>query len=160
MVHGDDDQIVPIGAAALRSSKLIKDSTLKVYAGAPHGLADTHKDQSQRRSAGVPGALRPTKASIRLRGARSGSGGAARLSREAGLRADRRALEQPPDEDVREASPRARLSMDGEPPPLPLRQPASSLDGWFRRVVDRERDEIALALDLPLTVGSCQDVDG
>jgi len=45
IVHGDDDQIVPIGAAALRSVKLIKNATLKIYAGAPHGLADTHKDQ-------------------------------------------------------------------------------------------------------------------
>jgi non-heme chloroperoxidase len=45
ILHGDDDQIVPIGAAALRSSKLVKNATLKVYAGAPHGLAYTHKDQ-------------------------------------------------------------------------------------------------------------------
>jgi non-heme chloroperoxidase len=45
VVHGDDDQIVPIGAAALRSSKLVKKATLKIYAGAPHGLAYTHKDQ-------------------------------------------------------------------------------------------------------------------
>ena len=45
IVHGDDDQIVPIGAAALRSSKLVKNATLKIYAGAPHGLADTHKEQ-------------------------------------------------------------------------------------------------------------------
>jgi len=45
IIHGDDDQIVPIGAAALRSSKLVKNATLKIYAGAPHGLADTHKDQ-------------------------------------------------------------------------------------------------------------------
>src|ERR1035438_4932097 len=45
IVHGDDDQIVPIGAAALASSKLVKDATLKVYAGAPHGLTETHKDQ-------------------------------------------------------------------------------------------------------------------
>ena len=45
IVHGDDDQIVPIGAAALRSSKLVKNATLKIYAGAPHGLAYTHKDQ-------------------------------------------------------------------------------------------------------------------
>jgi non-heme chloroperoxidase len=36
---------VPIGAAALRSSKLVKNATLKIYAGAPHGLAATHKDQ-------------------------------------------------------------------------------------------------------------------
>ena len=45
IVHGDDDQIVPIAAAALRSSKLIKHATLKIYAGAPHGLAATHQDQ-------------------------------------------------------------------------------------------------------------------
>jgi len=45
IIHGDDDQIVPIGAAALRSSKLVKNATLKIYAGAPHGLVDTHKDQ-------------------------------------------------------------------------------------------------------------------
>jgi len=45
IIHGDDDQIVPIGAAALRSSKLVKNATLKIYAGAPHGLAYTHKDQ-------------------------------------------------------------------------------------------------------------------
>jgi non-heme chloroperoxidase len=44
ILHGDDDQIVPIGAAALRSSKLVKNATLKIYAGAPHGLAETHKD--------------------------------------------------------------------------------------------------------------------
>jgi non-heme chloroperoxidase len=36
---------VPIGAAALRSSKLVMNATLKIYAGAPHGLAYTHKDQ-------------------------------------------------------------------------------------------------------------------
>ncbi|OGQ85011.1 MAG: chloroperoxidase [Deltaproteobacteria bacterium RIFOXYA12_FULL_58_15] len=45
IVHGDDDQIVPIGAAALVSSKLVRKATLKIYAGAPHGLADTHKDR-------------------------------------------------------------------------------------------------------------------
>jgi len=45
IIHGDDDQIVPIGAAALRSSKLVRNATLKIYAGAPHGLAYTHKDQ-------------------------------------------------------------------------------------------------------------------
>jgi len=41
IIHGDDDQIVPIGAAALQSSKIVKDATLKVYPGAPHGLAQT-----------------------------------------------------------------------------------------------------------------------
>jgi len=45
IIHGNDDQIVPIGAAALRSSKLVKNATLKIYAGAPHGVAATHKDQ-------------------------------------------------------------------------------------------------------------------
>jgi non-heme chloroperoxidase len=45
IIHGDDDQIVPIGAAGLASSKLVKNSTLKVYAGAPHGLTATHKEQ-------------------------------------------------------------------------------------------------------------------
>ena len=45
ILHGDDDQIVPIGAAALRSSKLVRNASLKIYPGAPHGLADTHKDR-------------------------------------------------------------------------------------------------------------------
>ena len=45
IIHGDDDQIVPIGASALTSSKLVEKATLKIYEGAPHGLADTHKDQ-------------------------------------------------------------------------------------------------------------------
>jgi len=45
IVHGDDDQIVPIGAAALHSAKLVKKATLKIYPGAPHGLAYTHKDR-------------------------------------------------------------------------------------------------------------------
>ena len=35
IVHGDDDQIVPISAAALRSAKLVKNAMLKIYAGAP-----------------------------------------------------------------------------------------------------------------------------
>ncbi|HEY0683074.1 MAG TPA: alpha/beta hydrolase [Steroidobacter sp.] len=45
IVHGDDDQIVPIDAAGRASAKLVKNSKLIVYPGAPHGLADTHKDQ-------------------------------------------------------------------------------------------------------------------
>jgi non-heme chloroperoxidase len=45
IVHGDDDQIVPIDASGRASARLVKKPTLKVYAGAPHGLADTHKDQ-------------------------------------------------------------------------------------------------------------------
>lgn len=45
IIHGDDDQIVPIGASAMLSSKLVKGSTLKVYPGAPHGLCSTLKNQ-------------------------------------------------------------------------------------------------------------------
>jgi non-heme chloroperoxidase len=45
ILHGDDDQIVPIGASALLSSKLIEGATLKVYPGLPHGMCSTHKDQ-------------------------------------------------------------------------------------------------------------------
>lgn len=45
IIHGDDDQIVPIGTSALCSSRLVKHALLKIYAGAPHGLADTHKDR-------------------------------------------------------------------------------------------------------------------
>lgn len=45
IIHGDDDQIVPIVASAQASSRLVENSTLKVYEGAPHGLADTHKDR-------------------------------------------------------------------------------------------------------------------
>jgi non-heme chloroperoxidase len=45
IIHGDDDQIVPIGASALASSKLVKDSILKIYKGAPHGLTETHKEK-------------------------------------------------------------------------------------------------------------------
>jgi non-heme chloroperoxidase len=45
IIHGDDDQIVPIVASALASSRLVKDATLKIYEGAPHGVADTHKDR-------------------------------------------------------------------------------------------------------------------
>jgi non-heme chloroperoxidase len=45
ILHGDDDQIVPIGASALMSSKIVKNATLKIYKGAPHGMCTTHKDQ-------------------------------------------------------------------------------------------------------------------
>ncbi len=45
ILHGDDDQIVPIADSALLSSKIIKNATLKVYKGAPHGICTTHKDQ-------------------------------------------------------------------------------------------------------------------
>lgn len=45
ILHGDDDQIVPIEASALVSSKIVRKASLKVYPGAPHGLMTTHKDQ-------------------------------------------------------------------------------------------------------------------
>ncbi len=45
ILHGDDDQIVPIVAAALLSSKLVKGAKLKIYKGAPHGMCTTLKDQ-------------------------------------------------------------------------------------------------------------------
>jgi non-heme chloroperoxidase len=45
IMHGEDDQIVPIGASAMLSSKIIKGATLKVYPGLPHGMCSTHKDQ-------------------------------------------------------------------------------------------------------------------
>ena len=44
-MHGDDDPIVPIGAAAMQSSKLIKGAVLKKYPGAPHGMCSTLKDK-------------------------------------------------------------------------------------------------------------------
>lgn len=45
ILHGDDDQIVPIGASALLTVKIVKGAKLKTYPGAPHGLCSTHKDQ-------------------------------------------------------------------------------------------------------------------
>jgi non-heme chloroperoxidase len=45
ILHGDDDQIVPIANSALLSARLVKDATLKIYKGAPHGMCTTHKDE-------------------------------------------------------------------------------------------------------------------
>jgi non-heme chloroperoxidase len=45
ILHGDDDQVVPIEASALRASKLVKNAKLVVYPGAPHGLTETHKEK-------------------------------------------------------------------------------------------------------------------
>jgi non-heme chloroperoxidase len=45
ILHGDDDQIVPIADSALLSAKIVKNATLKVYKGAPHGMCTTHKHQ-------------------------------------------------------------------------------------------------------------------
>jgi non-heme chloroperoxidase len=45
ILHGDDDQIVPIADSAMLSSKIVKNATLKVYKGAPHGMCTTLKDR-------------------------------------------------------------------------------------------------------------------
>ena len=45
ILHGDDDQIVPIADSALLSAKIVKSATLKVIPGAPHGMCSTLKDQ-------------------------------------------------------------------------------------------------------------------
>jgi non-heme chloroperoxidase len=45
IIHGDDDQLVPIGDSAMLQQKLIRNARLKVYQGAPHGLAVTHRDR-------------------------------------------------------------------------------------------------------------------
>ena len=45
IIHGDDDQIVPIGASAMLSSKIIKNAQLKVYKGGAHGICSTEKDR-------------------------------------------------------------------------------------------------------------------
>jgi non-heme chloroperoxidase len=44
IMHGDDDQVVPIANSALLSAKLVKNAILKVYPGLPHGMCQTHKD--------------------------------------------------------------------------------------------------------------------
>jgi non-heme chloroperoxidase len=45
VMHGEEDQIVPIGAAGLMSAKILKKATLKVYPGFPHGMPTTNADQ-------------------------------------------------------------------------------------------------------------------
>jgi len=45
MIQGDDDQIVPISAAAIPAATIAPQATLKIYEGAPHGLTETHQDQ-------------------------------------------------------------------------------------------------------------------
>jgi non-heme chloroperoxidase len=45
IAHGDDDQIVPIGASALESAKLVNDSILRIYSGAPHGLHGAYEQE-------------------------------------------------------------------------------------------------------------------
>jgi len=86
ILHGDDDQIVPIGAAALLSSKLVKGATLKVYPGLPHGMCSTQKElinvdlqrvlQTQQPSGGVGPlmSLRPVKRLIQSKPTLEGAG--------------------------------------------------------------------------------------
>ena len=45
VIHGDDDQVVPIDASGRASAKILKNAKLIVYSGAPHGITDTHKDR-------------------------------------------------------------------------------------------------------------------
>ena len=45
VIHGSDDQIVPLDISGKASAALVKDAKLSVYEGAPHGLADTNKEQ-------------------------------------------------------------------------------------------------------------------
>ena len=45
VIHGDDDQVVPIDASGRASARLVPNAKLIVYPGAPHGLTDTHKDR-------------------------------------------------------------------------------------------------------------------
>jgi non-heme chloroperoxidase len=45
ILHGDDDQVVPVADTALLSAKIIKNAVLKVYPGYPHGMPQTHKDE-------------------------------------------------------------------------------------------------------------------
>ena len=53
IIHGDDDQIVPIEASAILSSKIVKGSTLKIYPGGSHALMDTSKERLNQVIAGV-----------------------------------------------------------------------------------------------------------
>jgi non-heme chloroperoxidase len=45
ILHGEEDQIVPIADSAMPSSNIVKNAKLKVYKGAPHGMCTTHKDE-------------------------------------------------------------------------------------------------------------------
>src|SRR5262249_12883358 len=48
ILHGDDDQIVPIADSALLAAKLVKNATLKVYPGGPHGICQTQRERVNR----------------------------------------------------------------------------------------------------------------
>ena len=58
ILHGNDDQIVPIGASALLSAKLVPEAVLKVYAGYRHGMCTTHKDAINEELLAFLGSLR------------------------------------------------------------------------------------------------------
>jgi non-heme chloroperoxidase len=45
IMHGEDDQVVPIGISGQVSARIVKGATLKIYPGLPHGMCSTHKDQ-------------------------------------------------------------------------------------------------------------------
>jgi fermentation-respiration switch protein FrsA (DUF1100 family) len=57
IIHGNDDQIVPIGTAGLVSAKIVRNASLKIYPGAPHGLTSTHKDKVKHRPSLIPEGL-------------------------------------------------------------------------------------------------------
>jgi non-heme chloroperoxidase len=45
ILHGEDDQIVPVGISAMKSARIIKDAKEVIYPGAPHGITATHQDE-------------------------------------------------------------------------------------------------------------------
>ena len=45
ILHGDDDQLVPVNVSAQMSAKIVKNSTLKIYPGAPHGMCTTEAEK-------------------------------------------------------------------------------------------------------------------
>ena len=61
VIHGDDDQIVPIGASGLASAKLVEGAVLEVYEGAPHGITDTHKNRLNQDLLRFAREVRPTR---------------------------------------------------------------------------------------------------
>ena len=54
IMHGDDDQVVPIGESAMLASKLVRDAQLKVYKGFSHGMCTTNHRRDQRGPARLP----------------------------------------------------------------------------------------------------------
>ena len=88
VIHGDDDQVVPLAVGGKASAELIAGATLTVYPGAPHGITDTHKEQLGRRPARVRGGVAcppcpSAPISTRSRSPRSRPGTASRAARSA-----------------------------------------------------------------------------